>query len=108
MAYNGLHMANGGFEALSCLPVRSFAKAGPKKPKLFTGQKPCWQPFSRRKLHNVLKVIFIHPCSSISFDFALEILNRIPKVTVRYQGYHSNKLQTLKRLPHHLYPNFHT
>jgi len=33
---NGLHMACGGFEALSC----------PQKPKLATKRKPCWQPFT--------------------------------------------------------------
>jgi hypothetical protein len=45
---NGLHMACGGFEALSC----------PPKPKLATERKPCWQPFIRHKLYAVLAVVF--------------------------------------------------
>jgi hypothetical protein len=44
MNANGLHMACGGFEALSC----------PPKPKLAKKQKPCWQPFTRHKLYAVL------------------------------------------------------
>src|SRR5690554_367894 len=49
MPYNGLHMACGGFEALSC----------PPKPKLATERNPCWQPFTRHKLYAVLAPVFI-------------------------------------------------
>jgi hypothetical protein len=41
---NGLHMACGGFEALSC----------PPKPKLAAEREQCWQPFTRHKLYALL------------------------------------------------------
>jgi hypothetical protein len=48
IADNGLHMACGGFEALSC----------PPKPKLATERKPYWQPFIRHKLYALLCHVF--------------------------------------------------
>ena len=45
---NGLHMACGGFEALSC----------PPKPKLATERMPYWLPFTRHKLYAVLAQVF--------------------------------------------------
>jgi len=47
---NGLHLARGGFKALSC----------PPKSKLAMERKPCWQPFTRHKLYAVL-------CGPLSF-----------------------------------------
>jgi hypothetical protein len=48
LAGNGLHMACGGFEALSC----------PPKLKLATQRKPCGQPFTRHKLYALLATGF--------------------------------------------------
>jgi len=41
---NVLHMACGGFGALSC----------PPKPKLAKKREPFWQPFTRHKLYALL------------------------------------------------------
>jgi hypothetical protein len=59
LAANGLHIACGGFEALSC----------PPKSKMATERKPCLQPFTRHKLYAVCV-----PCMSCSAHllYALE------------------------------------
>lgn len=49
MHANGLHMACGGFGALSC----------PPKPKLATERKPCGKPFTRHKLYAVLCKVYL-------------------------------------------------
>jgi len=48
LAGNGLHMACGGFGALSC----------PPKPMLDTERKPCWQLFTCHKLYALLPNVF--------------------------------------------------
>jgi hypothetical protein len=60
MPHNGLHMACGGFEALSY----------PSKLKLATERKPCWQSFTRHKLYavlyNVLSFSYLHIFSNVT------------------------------------------
>ncbi len=63
---NVLHMACGGFEALSVHP----------KPKLATKRKPCWQPFTRHKLYALLAAVIIQFLRSNS---QIQVLNSVLK-----------------------------
>ena len=56
-AHNGLHMACGGFEALSCPPEANLAAR----------RKPCQQTFTRHKLYALLGAVFLFFSTIISF-----------------------------------------